>query len=705
MTHPERLSAHRATAETSPLEGHLEPAPRTQEHREIAESLFEGELKDISITFGPCGEKGFKVRHKTETERFPAGRLPKAEDEDESTLDQLENGNLSSFAPQKLFTLSLTVDPEKITTKKKLQAIYEEIRRQYHGFLESEGFDLSKRPDLAMRLGEDDAWTIETVGFAFSSANAWRVGGFHERIIDAFNDPESNYREICDTYMKAPPEKDFASDVDTYDEIKDGLEYLRKEIESARRRVEAAAGDERKDAEVDLAKAIETLSKAEEAVSTILYKITWDKETMRFKSGAVKPIHQNAKRILNCVGVSWVKIRAGEALGLKMNRVVIDDHAFVGTELANGKTFLDDHVYNPRSKMEAVDMNNPKAVQKWCSNRNYSGVTQGPPAAYWVADVLAWMASWAKKGGDTETAVTIRKRALDFDPDSRTRSRLARALYTEGEKTGNMGMFEEAILHYNKILEQDPYSTWDLMYKGRALAKLGQVDDAKRMFQEAIRTRHLSTKSPDAHTAYIRFLFSEGKYDEAERAFETAMQEDGDCANIPYQYALMIISRAETETDRREKKTLFQKSIDLLEQAKRIANSNGVSDDPSLEEYKRQIEEIREKMTAFAPRARGAAVAPAERRLGTKGGDPRTFLARLVRAIVSSPQTKPEERSGTRGVAQEDGTAGPKAEIRRLRDLGGAMIESGETNVLSPEELGDLIISEMLKSRGRTSAT
>src|ERR1700690_3121347 len=71
------------------------------------------------------------------------------------------------------------------------------------------------------------------------------------------------------------------------------------------------------------------------------------------------------------------------------------------------------------------------------------------------------------------------------------------ARYGLAMEYANMGQLEEAVAEFRTVLEQDESYAADYFHGGQALEKLGQLDEARAMYEKGIEA---TTRKADLHT-------------------------------------------------------------------------------------------------------------------------------------------------------------------------------------------------------------
>jgi Flp pilus assembly protein TadD len=83
------------------------------------------------------------------------------------------------------------------------------------------------------------------------------------------------------------------------------------------------------------------------------------------------------------------------------------------------------------------------------------------------------------------------KQMLEAQPEN------ALVRYGLAQEYANSGDFEEALSHFNRLLEIQPDYSAAYYHAGRTLEKAGRTDDARVMYERGIQ---VTTRNGDAHT-------------------------------------------------------------------------------------------------------------------------------------------------------------------------------------------------------------
>lgn len=124
--------------------------------------------------------------------------------------------------------------------------------------------------------------------------------------------------------------------------------------------------------------------------------------------------------------------------------------------------------------------------------------------------------------GDIEQAMPLLNKAIELDPE------YSRAYYGRGHAQIANGNQKEAIADFTQAIRYDPNNGEAYKYRARLLVETGEVDEALRDYDKVISLN--PTSSTYCEMGIV--LFQNGRYPEAEKAYNKAQISDPDNIDV-----------------------------------------------------------------------------------------------------------------------------------------------------------------------------
>lgn len=162
-------------------------------------------------------------------------------------------------------------------------------------------------------------------------------------------------------------------------------------------------------------------------------------------------------------------------------------------------------------------------------------------------------------------------------------------LLLEANKLQEQGLFEQAIVFYNKALQLGGENSEILVEKGNALMKMGKTEEAIKSF---IQSTEYESNFPRAHQGLGRAYEQLGEFDKAKKHYLKVVEMEPHNVQVLYSLGLM----AQDEGDYEEAGNYFQNGVNLNKKFVKnflgLAKYHEAKDNPkqALEVYKEAIE-------------------------------------------------------------------------------------------------------------------